>query len=267
MVAMLLAQSYPLRASPASHRGCPDLTQRLKPCRKQSDALDLNRLERQVERQGDEPDRGPDNSVDVSVLGAMVGRGAALGSWRRTCSPGILVGAWVGAAWATRMRSATQYRVLAVLLDAIAGVLIGVLAALMGAAGAELLIPTIVLLSGVDFKIAGSLLLAVSLPTMLVAFSATSRNSSSGSCGRTSGSCWRCRAGRSPAPWSGAGAGCGAECGAGCGAECGADSGAGGAALGVFGEGLAARVAGRRGYSTPRRPPECSATHGAPASP
>ena len=42
---------------------------------------------------------------------------AALGSWQRTCSPGILVGAWVGAAWATRMRSATQYRVLAVLLE------------------------------------------------------------------------------------------------------------------------------------------------------
>ena len=56
---------------------------------------------------------------------------------------------------------------------AIAGVLIGVLAALTDAPGAELLIPTIVLLSGVDFKIAGSLLLAVSLPTMLVAFSAT----------------------------------------------------------------------------------------------
>jgi uncharacterized protein len=46
------------------------------------------------------------------------------------------------------MRSATQYRVLAVLLVAVAGVLIGVLAALMDAAGGELLIPTIVLLYG-----------------------------------------------------------------------------------------------------------------------
>lgn len=132
----------------------------------------------------------------------------------------------------------------AVLLVAIADVLIGVLAALMGAAGGELLIPTIVLLYGVDFKITGSLSLAVSLPTMLVAFSATAETRASGSCGRTSGSCWRCRPGRSPAPWSGAGAGCGAECGA--------DSAAGGAALGVFGEGLAARVAGRRGDPNPK---------------
>ena len=38
----------------------------------------------------------------------------------------------------------------------------------MGVAGGELLIPTIVLLYGVDIKIAGSLSLAVSLPTMLV---------------------------------------------------------------------------------------------------
>jgi hypothetical protein len=37
---------------------------------------------------------------------------------------------------------------------------------MMGVAGGELLIPTIVLLYGVDIKVAGSLWLAVSLPTM-----------------------------------------------------------------------------------------------------
>ena len=42
----------------------------------------------------------------------------------------------------------------------------------------ELLIPTIVLLYGVDIKIAGSLSLVVSLPTMLVAFARYSRDSS-----------------------------------------------------------------------------------------
>lgn len=52
----------------------------------------------------------------------------------------------------------------------IAGSLIGVFAALMGVAGGELLIPTIVLFYGTDIKIAGSLSLLVSLPTMLVAF-------------------------------------------------------------------------------------------------
>jgi uncharacterized membrane protein YfcA len=46
----------------------------------------------------------------------------------------------------------------------------------MGVAGGELLIPTIVLLYGLDIKLAGSLSLAVSLPTMLVAFARYSRD-------------------------------------------------------------------------------------------
>jgi len=53
---------------------------------------------------------------------------------------------------------------------AVAGFFIGVVAALLGVAGGELLIPTIVLLWGVDIKLAGSLSLAVSLPTMIVGF-------------------------------------------------------------------------------------------------
>ncbi len=48
----------------------------------------------------------------------------------------------------------------------------------MGVAGGELLIPTIVLLFGQDINLAGSLSLAVSLPTMLVAFARYSRDSS-----------------------------------------------------------------------------------------
>lgn len=119
---------------------------------------------------------------------------------------GSLVGAWLGATWATRMRSTTLYRVLAGLLvliaaallathvgtvgtldlppaarlalGVLAGVGIGVVAALMGVAGGELLIPTIVLLFAVDIKLAGSLSLAVSLPTMLVAFARYRRDAS-----------------------------------------------------------------------------------------
>lgn len=119
---------------------------------------------------------------------------------------GSLLGAWLGATWATRMRSATLYRLLAVLLlviaaalawnhlgevgtvslppvaraaaGLVAGIAIGIVAALMGVAGGELLIPTIVLLYGVDIKLAGSLSLAVSLPTMLVAFARYSRDQS-----------------------------------------------------------------------------------------
>ncbi|MBC3871705.1 sulfite exporter TauE/SafE family protein [Undibacterium oligocarboniphilum] len=52
----------------------------------------------------------------------------------------------------------------------IAGFCIGMVAALLGVAGGELLIPTIVLLYGVDIKLAGSLSLVVSLPTMIVGF-------------------------------------------------------------------------------------------------
>ncbi|MHA7294736.1 sulfite exporter TauE/SafE family protein [Arthrobacter sp. HLT1-21] len=117
---------------------------------------------------------------------------------------GSLVGAWLGAHWATRLKSTTLYRVIAVLLVLIAvllfithfspvdpltihagprtalgilaGVVIGIVAALMGVAGGELLIPTIVLLYGTDIKIAGSLSLAVSLPTMLVAFARFSKD-------------------------------------------------------------------------------------------
>ena len=119
---------------------------------------------------------------------------------------GSLLGALAGATWATRMRSATLYRVLAALLVLIAAVLgwshfgsldtlplsdvarvvagivagfgIGVVAAVMGVAGGELLIPTIVLPYGLDIKTAGSLSLAVSLPTMLVAFARYSRDAS-----------------------------------------------------------------------------------------
>ena len=53
----------------------------------------------------------------------------------------------------------------------VAGFGIGMVAALLGVAGGELLIPTIVLLYGIDIKLAGSLSLMVSLPTMIVGIS------------------------------------------------------------------------------------------------
>ncbi len=111
---------------------------------------------------------------------------------------GSLFGAWFGAGWATKLRSETLRRVIAVLLAGVAAALwfghptaeagvvvvdagrlaagvvagfgIGVFAALMGVAGGELLIPTLILLFGADAKLAGSLSLIVSLPTMIVGF-------------------------------------------------------------------------------------------------
>lgn len=120
---------------------------------------------------------------------------------------GSLLGAWLGASWATRLRSDTLYRIISVLLLAIAAVLlvkhdgtgtaglpvtgiaqiiagvvagfgIGVVASLLGVAGGEFLIPTLILLFGVDVKLAGSLSLAISLPTMLTGFARYSRDKS-----------------------------------------------------------------------------------------
>lgn len=119
---------------------------------------------------------------------------------------GSLLGAWAGASWAVRMRSSTLYKVLAALMvlmaaalvlthtsalgslslplraqvpaGVVAGFGIGIVAAIMGVAGGELLIPTIVLLFDQDIKTAGSLSLLVSLPTMLVAFARYSRDGS-----------------------------------------------------------------------------------------
>ncbi len=56
--------------------------------------------------------------------------------------------------------------------------MIGVIASVLGVAGGEFLIPTLVLLFGADIKLAGSLSLAVSLPTMLVGFARYSRDQS-----------------------------------------------------------------------------------------
>ena len=120
---------------------------------------------------------------------------------------GSLAGAWFAAGWATRMRANTLYRVMAVLLVVIAGVLlfgheattangpalqgtaltvaglvagfgIGVVASFLGVAGGELLIPTLILLFGMEIKLAGSVSLLVSLPTVLVGFARYSRDSS-----------------------------------------------------------------------------------------
>ena len=47
--------------------------------------------------------------------------------------------------------------VTAALAGALAGLVIGIVASLLGVAGGELLIPTLVLLFGIDIKLAGSL--------------------------------------------------------------------------------------------------------------
>jgi uncharacterized membrane protein YfcA len=98
---------------------------------------------------------------------------------------GSLIGAWFGAGWATKLASKALYRVIAIMLVMIAVILffghdtartspiltgvaqevagvaagfaIGIVAALLGVAGGELLIPTLVLLFAVDIKLVGRL--------------------------------------------------------------------------------------------------------------
>ncbi len=119
---------------------------------------------------------------------------------------GSLIGAWVGAGMVLRIASPALYRVIALLLaliavvllfghaggtgqplfegvlqqvaGVVAGFVIGVFASVLGVAGGELLIPTLILLFGCDVKLAGSLSLAVSLPTMLVGFARYSQDKS-----------------------------------------------------------------------------------------
>lgn len=114
---------------------------------------------------------------------------------------GSLLGAWMGASWTMRLSGARLDRTIFPLLaglallmvfghevlahphaplfesdplhlvaGAIAGYAIGGVAAVLGVAGGELLIPVLVLFFGVGIKTAGSLSLCISLPTMLVAF-------------------------------------------------------------------------------------------------
>lgn len=124
---------------------------------------------------------------------------------------GSLLGAWFGANWAVKAKSETLHRIIAILLALIALVLVliallttfghsenfglpaglfqqvvgtvagfgvGIVAAILGVAGGELLIPSLILIFGIDMKLAGSLSLAISLPTMLVAFARYSQDKS-----------------------------------------------------------------------------------------
>ena len=111
---------------------------------------------------------------------------------------GTLIGSYCGALFASRIKMAALNKAVMVLLVGLsaimmfqhffpfsanplfsntylmfsagmaAGLVIGSISSLLGVAGGELLIPTFMLLYGVDIKLAGSLSLAVSFPTLIV---------------------------------------------------------------------------------------------------
>jgi uncharacterized membrane protein YfcA len=110
---------------------------------------------------------------------------------------GSLIGSYVGVHYATRINEQVLNRVVVVFLiflsvvlighdlifsleslqlpsllrisfGFLAGIIIGIFSSMLGVAGGELIIPTIILLFSVDIKLAGSLSLAISIPTILM---------------------------------------------------------------------------------------------------
>lgn len=56
------------------------------------------------------------------------------------------------------------------------GLLIGIISSLLGVAGGEVIIPILILIFGIDVKLAGTLSLIISLPTILVGITRHTRN-------------------------------------------------------------------------------------------
>jgi len=110
---------------------------------------------------------------------------------------GSLLGSYIGVRFATKINEYTLTRIVVVflvilsivlighdfifhaqsfafpvllkfVLGALAGILIGVFSSMLGVAGGELIIPTIIILFAVDIKLAGSLSLAISIPTIIM---------------------------------------------------------------------------------------------------
>lgn len=110
---------------------------------------------------------------------------------------GSLIGSYVGVHYATRIKEQALNRIVVVFLiflsivlighnfifslgilqlpslvkisiGFIAGIVIGIFSSMLGVAGGELIIPTIILVFAIDIKLAGSLSLAISIPTILM---------------------------------------------------------------------------------------------------
>ncbi|MDZ7958020.1 MAG: sulfite exporter TauE/SafE family protein [Aulosira sp. DedQUE10] len=110
---------------------------------------------------------------------------------------GSLIGSYFGVNYATRINERTLNRVVVVFLfflsfllighhlifsfqswqlpnllrnsiGFIAGIVIGIFSSMLGVAGGELIIPTIIMVFAIDIKLAGSLSLAISIPTIIM---------------------------------------------------------------------------------------------------
>lgn len=141
----------------------------------------------------------------ATVIASFVFRGATIpldqvaGHWPVVLNllAGSLAGSYAGVRFSTRAPERSLYRLVVallvflgvvlisheflfgggapalppaarILLGLAAGLGIGWASSLLGVAGGELIIPTLVLLYGLDIKLAGSLSLAISIPTILM---------------------------------------------------------------------------------------------------
>lgn len=121
---------------------------------------------------------------------------------------GGMIGAWAGATWLGRITDVVLERTILVLLLGIGGLLlyesfadwqpsalvsqpaavaalalgfgiaIGIVSSLLGVAGGELIIPTLILAFGLDVKVAGTAALLISTPTILVGLYRHAQNGS-----------------------------------------------------------------------------------------
>lgn len=141
----------------------------------------------------------------VTVIFSFIFRSGILGlenvaaNWAMIINilAGSLIGSYAGVNYATRINERVLNRVVVVFLIFIsvvlighnlifslqifqlpsllkvsfgflAGIIIGIFSSMLGVAGGELIIPTIIVLFSVDIKLAGSLSLAISIPTILM---------------------------------------------------------------------------------------------------
>lgn len=74
----------------------------------------------------------------------------------------------IGHEWLFSHQALALAPVVRLALGALAGLVIGAVSSLLGVAGGELIIPTLVLLFGLDIKLAGSVSLVISIPTIVV---------------------------------------------------------------------------------------------------
>lgn len=109
-----------------------------------------------------------------SLLGSAVGArvaGKAKAEWLKGIIAvllGLLGALLIGHEWLFAQKPLMLSLVPRLILGIGAGFGIGLVSSLLGVAGGELLIPTLTLLFGIEIKLAGSLSLLVSLPTILM---------------------------------------------------------------------------------------------------